>query len=272
MKKRLRTIGIGLAVGLAFANLSFTALSLFMKDLWSINFLYEFNIMVAVMTISGGLIFKEGVSPLEKWVRRGVVIIIWCIVDPLCLWFFGHFDHSCGHTDYEKLLKTILITTPVVIVIFIVCYMIGDRIEKKHIARINIKLSENSFFESFKNNAHIEETTEAFSIYSFEYESIKYTVLKVMKKANDRTVIRLGEEKVVWEQLYPLFNRPAKEEWVVTRKSFAKKGTVGVIVFNGTPSRILGLDENGYVSASRKVKHDGEIYVLTSAELQFFEP
>ena len=114
--------------------------------------------------------------------------------------------------------------------------------------------------------------SEAFSIYSFEYENIKYTVLKVTKKATDRTVIRLEEEKVLWEQSYPLGIRPAKEEWVVTRKNFAKNGTVGVIVFNGTPSSFIGLDENGYVSANRKVNHEGEIYVLTSAELHNFEP
>jgi len=270
--KKIKAITVGLLVGLSFANILSTVASLIMSDLWTRNILYEANIMVVFLSVSAALVLKEKVSPLEKWVRRATIILLWCVFEPICLWAFGHFDYSCGHTNYEMLLKTIAITSPVGIVVFVICYIIGDRLEKKRLDRINRKLSENSFFESFKSNAHMEETTEAFSIYSFEYENIKYTVLKVMKKANDRTVIRLEEEKVLWEQSYPLGNHPAKDEWIVTKKSFVKRGTVGMIVFNGTPSRICGLDDNGYVSVCRKVEREGEIYVLTSEELQNFEP
>ena len=188
------------------------------------------------------------------------------------MWLFGHSDHSCGHTNDNMLMKTILISTPIVIVVFIACYMIGDRIEKKHLERINNKLSKNCFFESFKNDASIEYTTDNGTVYSFEYENIKYTILKVMKKASKNTVIRLDDENVLWEQSYPLGNHPAKDEWVVAKKSFAEKGTVGVIVFNGTPNRICGLDENGYVSVNKRIKTDNDIYVLTNEEFKTFDP
>ncbi len=150
--------------------------------------------------------------------------------------------------------------------------MIGDSLEKKHLERINNKLSKNSFFESFKNDASIEYTTDNGTVYSFEYENIKYTILKVMKKASNHTVICLENENILWEQSYPLGNRPAKEEWVVAKKSFAEKGTIGVIVFNGTPIRICGLDENGYVSVNKRIKTDNDIYVLTNEEFKTFDP
>ncbi|MBR6675776.1 MAG: hypothetical protein IKL24_00400 [Clostridia bacterium] len=224
------------------------------------------------MSISAGLIFKEGVSPLEKWVRRAVVIGIWCIAEPICLWLFGHFDHSCGHTNYKMLMTSTLITTLVVIAVFIVCYIIGDSLEKKHLEIINKKLCEKSFFDSFEKESQLIKTTETYTEHSFEYDSVKYTVLKVLKKAGKHTVIRLEGENVLWEQFYPLGNHPAKDEWVVAKKSFPEKGTVGMIVINGTPLRICGLDENGYVSVNKKIKTDRDVYVLTCDELKTFEP
>ena len=143
MKRKMRNILIGLVVGLAFVNVCCTAISLLWKDIWDIKFLYEANIMVAVMSISAGLIFKEGVSPLELWIRRAVVMIMWCILEPICLLVFGHFNHGCGHTNYDMLLKTMLISTPIVVAVFVACYIIGDRLEKKHLDIINKKLSEN---------------------------------------------------------------------------------------------------------------------------------
>ena len=143
MKKKIRNITISLLVGLAFVNICCTAISIFMKDVWSTSTLYEANIMVAIMAISAGLIFKEGVSPLEKWIRRGALIGLWCITEPICLWLFGHFNHRCGHTNYYMLLKTMLISAPIVIAVFITCYIIGDTLEKRHLDRINKKLSKN---------------------------------------------------------------------------------------------------------------------------------
>lgn len=143
MKKKIRNILIGLVVGFAFVNICCTAISLFMRNIWDIKFLYEANIMVAFMSVSAGLIFKEGVSPLELWIRRAVVMILWCIMEPICLLVFGHFNHGCGHTNYDMLLKTVLISTPFVVAVFLVCYIIGDQLEKKHLEKINKKLSEN---------------------------------------------------------------------------------------------------------------------------------
>lgn len=271
MKKK-NVIGVGLLFGLAVANIGSTVASLLMGELWSMTILYEVNIMVVFMSVSAAFILKAGVSPLEKWVRRAALMVLWCIADPICMWLFGHFEHTCGHTNYEMLFKTIIMMIPIMIAVFIACYMIGDRIEKKHLERINNKLSKNCFFESFKNDASIEYTTDNVTVYSFEYENIKYTILKVMKKASNHTVIRLENENVLWEQSYPLGNHPAKEEWVVAKKSFVNKGTVGIIVFNGIPSRICGLDENGYVSAKRKAKDEKDVYVLSSEEFFAFEP
>jgi len=270
--KKVKAIIVGLAVGLSFANLLGTAASLLMGELWSMNILYETNIMVVFLSVSAALILKEKVSPLEKWIRRAAVMILWFVAYYICLLAFGHFGYTCGHINYDMFFKVMAITFPLMITVFIICYIVGDRIERKYLEGINKKLFENTFWGAFKSKARKEEETESFEVYSFEYENTDYTVLKVLKKANDRTVIRLEEEKILWEQAYPLFNRPAREEWVIARKSFVKKGTVGVIIFNGTPLNIIGLDENGYISVNNKVRVEGDIYVLTSAEVNTFEP
>ena len=141
--KKLKVIGVGLLFGLAVANIGSTVASLLMGELWSMTILYEVNIMVVFMSVSAAFILKAGVSPLGKWVRRGALMVLWCIADPICMWLFGHFEHICGHTNYEMLIKAILMMTPIMIAVFIVCYMIGDRIEKKRLDKINKKLSEN---------------------------------------------------------------------------------------------------------------------------------
>ena len=263
--KKLKSIGIGIIIGMFIVNLIYTVLSVFMKDLLDINLLYAMNCSVILTVICSCLIFRPEASPKKKWIRRGTIIFCGCVISPLFLGLFG-----C--VEFEMLWYSACVGAGAQIWFCCLAFFVVDKIEKKHLARINEKLCEKSFFKSFEKRAQLIRTTEIYTEHSFEYDNVKYTVLKVLKKASKHTVIRLEDENILWEQFYPLGNHPAKDEWVVAKKSFPEKGTVGMIVINGTPLRICGLDENGYVSVNKKVKTERDVYVLTCEELKAFEP
>lgn len=129
-----------------------------------------------------------------------------------------------------------------------------------------------SFFETFKNNAVLLNATENYSTYTLDYNNIKYTILKTSNKANMHTVIRLECDKILWEQYFPLGNRPSKEVNIISRKNFNEKNTIGLAVIYGKPQMICGLDENGYVSTTRKHSKETDTYVMTFDDLRGFEP
>lgn len=140
--KKLKSICMGIVCGMFVSNLLFTTDNLFSKVYLELKHLYAMNMMVVFASVIGGLIFKEGVAPLEKWIRRGVVILLYSIAGPSFLWLCGCLDHTCGHTSYELAFKIFAIFPPVVIAYSVIAFIIGDVCEKKYLEKINKRLSE----------------------------------------------------------------------------------------------------------------------------------
>ena len=144
MKKKFKNMLISLAGGLAVINLFYTFYALVQKEALEINFLYAMDLVVIVSSVIAVLLLKQGVAPLEKWIRRGVIMLSLCIITPLSFLLCGCLERSCGHTDYSLIFKIFFACTPAVICYSVFAFLIGDMLEKKHLEKINKKFSETS--------------------------------------------------------------------------------------------------------------------------------
>lgn len=134
--KKLKSIGIGIIIGMFIVNVCYTVLSLFMKDLLEINFLYAMNSSVILTVICSCLIFRPEASPKKKWIRRGTIIFCGCVICPLFLGVFG-----C--VEFEMLWYSASIGAGAQIWFCCLAFFVVDKVEKKLIDKMNKKLLEN---------------------------------------------------------------------------------------------------------------------------------
>lgn len=134
--KHIKRIVLASLVGMGAVNFCYTVLSLIMKDILNENLLYAMNLSTVTVTICSVLIFKTGVSPVEKWIRRMIVMLIGCIVCPASLFAFSWVTS-------DTVWRCIVACASATITFSFFAFFIGDRLEKKHFDRINKKLSEN---------------------------------------------------------------------------------------------------------------------------------
>ena len=143
MKKKFKNTLLSLAGGLSVINLFYTMAALIGKEALEVNFLYAMDLVAIVFSVTAALLLKEGIAPLEKWIRRGALMLSACIITPLSFLLCGCLERSCGHTDYTLVFKIFITCTPAVIFYSVIAFIVGDRLEKKHLEKINKKLSEN---------------------------------------------------------------------------------------------------------------------------------
>lgn len=142
--KKIKEICKAVVYGLFWVNVCSTIVSLLLGNRWDMKMLYLANIVVIIMTVSAVFILKERTSLLEKWIRRVILMVLWCTINTLTLWIFRYFNHTCGHTNYEFLFKSLAVSIPIMVMFCVIAYIIGDVCEKKYLKKINKKLSENA--------------------------------------------------------------------------------------------------------------------------------
>ncbi len=163
----------------------------------------------------------------------------------------------------SKLSKNKTVTTETLLNI---CSALGCDIgEIVQVCRDEEKLS---LYQAFKRYAQRIQKEDLCTVYSLNINEREYIIKKTNKKASKRTIIHCDGENIFWEQLYPLYNSPAREKTLISKRSFGKRDTTNIFLIEGTPLQIRGLDENGFVSCKQKCKSVDDLYVLTMAEFK----
>ena len=101
------------------------------------------------------------------------------------------------------------------------------------------------------------------STYFLRHNDIEYIIKITNKRANKHTVIHCDGGMVVWEQIYPLGIKPVSERFPVCKADFTSKKQRGVVVIQGAPSLITGLDEGSFISSRGTPKSDEDVFVMS---------
>lgn len=106
-------------------------------------------------------------------------------------------------------------------------------------------------------------------VVEFEHLGTTFKVGVTQNVANRHTVIRCEPSGVVWEQVHPVGISPAKTQSLVCPTAFLERGKVCILLIDGSPANITGLDEDIYLSAKREYREDG-LYVMSTAAFKLF--
>lgn len=129
-----------------------------------------------------------------------------------------------------------------------------------------------SLYRRFLSFGETVDESETCKTVVFHDGSRKYKVYASKKSAAKNTHIHCDKNGTVyWEQLYILggISSPQSER-IVLVKPEREADEVTIVLIKGKPGVITGLDENGFVSASRQLKNDSDIYVMSQAAFKTF--
>ena len=114
---------------------------------------------------------------------------------------------------------------------------------------------------------------EYFDLYRFEYKEQNVNLYISHKCARKSTHIHCAESgDVIWERFYPFggMSRPAREKKYAL-KPICDKNAITVVIIQGTPSNITGLD-NGIFKSYLAIPERNHVYLMTEKNsLQFLE-
>lgn len=119
------------------------------------------------------------------------------------------------------------------------------------------------FYDAFKSEAKLISKTALISTYSLTHMGIEYIIKITNKRATKRSVIHCEGNTVMWEQLYPSAIFPVSERFPVCKVGFTEKNQRGVLVIQGVPAIITGLDDGVFVSSKGPLKSDDDIFVMS---------
>ncbi|MBQ9783057.1 MAG: helix-turn-helix transcriptional regulator [Clostridia bacterium] len=128
-----------------------------------------------------------------------------------------------------------------------------------------------SLYDAFHEHAVLTETDEFFHTYRLEHHGVSYVIKRTHQHANKHTVIHCEKDSILWEQLYPVGHLRIPERTVMTKRNFVAPGEQGIVLIDGSPMCITGLDENGFVSAKGKKTGKNDLYVMTFAAFKLFD-
>gem|GEM_PF-3526073 len=134
--KRLKVFFRYTFIMLGAMNLGYVFASIRYGDIVNIKALYALDALMVTAAVSAELILKTGVSPVEKWIRRAVLLLVDTVAAPTYFVIFGWIKA-------EALMKTLPYSVLFLLAVPVIALIIGDIWEKKHIERINKKLSQN---------------------------------------------------------------------------------------------------------------------------------
>ena len=130
-----------------------------------------------------------------------------------------------------------------------------------------------SVYSAFKKLGACTEENELYKTVRFSVGEQKYVVWQSVRSATKATHIACGENGTVyWKQFYPVGHIACTAEVTVLIKPRTEAGEIGILVIKGKPGVIMGLDENGFVSARGARKKGTDVFVMSEAAFKAFAP
>lgn len=130
-----------------------------------------------------------------------------------------------------------------------------------------------SIYAAYKKYGTCVSENELFKTIQFTVAGKKYTVYKSNQTATKTTQIHCDENKTVyWVQYYPVGHVVGMPVKTVLIKPYRAEDETVIVLIKGKPSLIVGLDENGFVSARGISKSKSDIYVMSESAFKLFSP
>lgn len=130
-----------------------------------------------------------------------------------------------------------------------------------------------SIYGAYKKYGTCVSENELFKTIQFTVAGKKYTVYKSNQTATKTTQIHCDENKTVyWVQYYPVGHIAGVPVKTVLIKPYREEDETVIVLIKGKPSLIVGLDENGFVSARGIPKSKSDIYVMSESAFKLFAP
>ena len=129
-----------------------------------------------------------------------------------------------------------------------------------------------SVYGCYQKYGQLTEQNERYSTVRFSVGDRRFTVYVSRERASRGTTVRCGEDGTVyWEQMQPNGLSPIKEQSVLV-KPLHEEGVTAIVLIQGKPSCIAGLDEGIFVSSRGTRKRESDIYVMSQAAFKLFVP
>ena len=128
---------------------------------------------------------------------------------------------------------------------------------------------ERSLFSVYREHSKKAAISGGLRVVEFEHLGTVFKVGIAPNPANRHTVIRCEKNGILWEQLHAVGISPASTRSVLCSPSFLESGKVCILLIDGAPANITGLDDGIYLSAKREY-HNGGLYVMSTAAFKLF--
>lgn len=127
-----------------------------------------------------------------------------------------------------------------------------------------------SLYAAYKKLGVVTEQGERMQTVRFSTGEGKYVVYVTNQSATKATHILCEEDGTVyWKQLYAVGISCATEKFPLIKPPRTPDETT-IVLIKGKPGIILGLDENGFVSARGECKKPTDVYVMSEAAFKLF--
>ena len=128
-----------------------------------------------------------------------------------------------------------------------------------------------SVYAAYKKLGVVTEQNERVQTVRFSLGERKFVVYASNQSATKATHIVCGEDGTVyWKQLYAVGIACVPEQTALVKPPRTAEETV-IVLIKGKPGILLGLDENGFVSARGMCKKKTDVYVMSEAAFKLFE-
>ena len=133
------------------------------------------------------------------------------------------------------------------------------------------KMSVYNYYRKFGKITH---QNELYRTVEFELNNRKFKIYSTKVNATKATHIHCRDDNTVyWEQLYPFgsVSGPSHHEYVLVKPT-RERDEIVVVLINGRPGTIHGLDECIFLCSRNTIKTPKDIYVMSLAAFKLFEP
>ncbi len=128
-----------------------------------------------------------------------------------------------------------------------------------------------SLYAAYRKLGVCVEQNERVQTVRFSVGERRFVVYVSNQSATKATHIVCGEDGAVyWKQLYAVGISCVPEQVALIKPPRTSDETV-IVLIKGKPGIILGLDENGFVSARGTCKKPTDVYVMSEAAFKLFE-
>ena len=128
---------------------------------------------------------------------------------------------------------------------------------------------ERSLFSIYREHAKKATDEGALRVTEFEHLGTRFKIGITAQTANRHTIIHCLPTGITWEQLHALGISPVSESHPLCSSAFLEEGKVCIVLIDGAPGNITGLDEGVYLSAKREYG-EGKLYVMSTTAFKLF--